>query len=70
MITQTRQIEQVTHRAPGAGPAGLVLALEVAAGLHPPVRRAPEATPATTRRRTADGPPTDADGRGRRTVRG
>ncbi|MCX2927524.1 hypothetical protein [Streptomyces sp. NEAU-W12] len=78
MITQTRQskqtkqVKQVTHRTPGAGTAGLALALEVAGELHTPVRRAPEvapavlpeAAPAKARRRTAHG-------RGRRrTVRG
>ncbi|PWI09345.1 hypothetical protein DIZ27_16695 [Streptomyces sp. NWU339] len=57
MITQAKQIKRVTHEVPGADPAGLALALEVAAELPTPVRRAPEpeVAPATTRRRTANG---------------
>ncbi|EKX65067.1 hypothetical protein [Streptomyces ipomoeae] len=60
MITQIRhgaQIKQVSHDVVTAGgPAGLVLALAVAAELHPPVTRAPEvasAARATARRNTA-----------------
>ncbi|MFE7836313.1 hypothetical protein ACFU53_09715 [Streptomyces sp. NPDC057474] len=59
MITQIKngaQIKQVSHDVATAGdPAGLGLALAVAAALHTPVTRAPEvaSTPhATTRRNT------------------
>ncbi|GGS58379.1 hypothetical protein AB0E75_16140 [Streptomyces griseoviridis] len=38
-------IEQVPHRTPGADPAGIALALEVAYALHPPAPRAPEVAP-------------------------
>ncbi|MFD5492309.1 hypothetical protein ACFYY3_31890 [Streptomyces sp. NPDC001812] len=55
MIAQARQIKQVTHEVPGADPAGLALALEVAAELPTPAPRAPEVAPATTRRRTENG---------------
>lgn len=69
MITQTWRIEQVTHRTSGTGPTGLVLALEVAAELHTPARRAPEVVveavpaPATLHRNTT------TERRHRRTVR-
>ncbi|MFD8274243.1 hypothetical protein [Streptomyces flaveolus] len=37
-------IQRIAHAATtlGGGPAGVVLALEVASALHPPVPRAPE----------------------------
>ncbi|GAB2752885.1 hypothetical protein [Streptomyces bullii] len=35
-------IKQIVHAVPGTDPAGLSLALAVAAELHPPVTRAPE----------------------------
>ncbi|MDX3616222.1 hypothetical protein OG920_21125 [Streptomyces europaeiscabiei] len=73
MITQIRngaqitQITQVSHDVATAGdPAGLGLALAVAAELHTPVVRAPEVASAargTARRTTAARPH-------RRTVRG
>ncbi|GAB2869657.1 hypothetical protein GCM10027074_41630 [Streptomyces deserti] len=52
-------IKQVAHALPGADPAGLALALAVAAELHAPPARAPEVAAARssrrarTRRRTA-----------------
>jgi hypothetical protein len=62
-----RQIAQISHTVETAGdPAGLDLALAVAAELHTPVPRAPEvasAARATARRTTAARPH-------RRTVRG
>ncbi|UUU32896.1 hypothetical protein JIX56_25145 [Streptomyces sp. CA-210063] len=61
-----RQIARISHTVGTAGdPAGLGLALAVAAALHPPVTRAPEVAtaPATARRNTAARPH-------RRTVRG
>ncbi|KFG02736.1 hypothetical protein PV367_19355 [Streptomyces europaeiscabiei] len=61
-----RQIAQISHDVATAGdPAGLSLALAVAAELHTPVTRAPEVatTHATARRNTAARPH-------RRTVRG
>ncbi|MGW1899840.1 hypothetical protein ACWCQB_20870 [Streptomyces hirsutus] len=62
-----QQIPQVTHRVPDAGtdPAGLALALEVAAELRAPARRAPEVAPPPPHRRTGPG-----RGGHRRTVRG
>ncbi|UUU23178.1 hypothetical protein [Streptomyces sp. DSM 40750] len=66
MITQIARIQTVAHDVETAGgPAGLGLALTVAAALHPPVTRAPEVAtaPATARRNTAARPH-------RRTVRG
>ncbi|MBD9701048.1 hypothetical protein IHE56_02860 [Streptomyces sp. ID01-12c] len=50
------QIAQISHTVASAGdPAGLGLALAVAAELHPPVTRAPEVASAArgTARRTA-----------------
>ncbi|MEF9904865.1 hypothetical protein [Streptomyces sp. P9-A2] len=62
-----QQIPQVIHQAPDAGtdPAGLALALEVAAELHAPARRALEVAPHPAHRR----PGPDRGGH-RRTVRG
>ncbi|MFE9924432.1 hypothetical protein ACFYQA_23475 [Streptomyces sp. NPDC005774] len=62
-----KQIPQVVHQAPDAGtdPAGLALALEVAAELHTPARRAPEVAPPPTRRK-----PSPGRGGHRRTVPG
>ncbi|MFF3930327.1 hypothetical protein [Streptomyces hirsutus] len=67
MIQQIPQIPQVVHRVPDAGtdPAGLALALEVAAELRAPARRAPEVAPPPPHRRTGPG-----RGGHRRTVRG
>ncbi|MGW0842192.1 hypothetical protein ACWD26_18845 [Streptomyces sp. NPDC002787] len=62
-----RQIAQISHTVATAGdPAGLGLALAVAAELHPAVTRAPEVASATrgTARRTTGARPH------RRTVRG
>ncbi|MFF6786686.1 hypothetical protein [Streptomyces sp. NPDC012510] len=70
MITQIRndaQIKQVSHDVETADdPAGLGLALAVAAELHPPVTRAPEvaSTIRAGARRTTEARPH------RRTVRG
>ncbi|CAM5730509.1 hypothetical protein [Streptomyces hirsutus] len=63
----TKQIPQVTHRIPDAGtdPAGLALALEVAAELRAPARRAPEVAPPPPHRK-----PSPGRGGHRRTVRG
>ncbi|MDX3693517.1 hypothetical protein PV726_24845 [Streptomyces europaeiscabiei] len=61
------QIKQVSHDVATVGdPAGLDLALTVAAALHPPVLRAPEvaSTARATARRTTSARPH------RRTVRG
>ncbi|MBZ3907843.1 hypothetical protein [Streptomyces griseiscabiei] len=66
MNRQIAQIPQISHTVATAGdPAGLGLALAVAAELHPAVTRAPElaTTGATIRRATAARPR-------RRTVRG
>lgn len=67
MITQVPQVRQVAHGIGTAGdPAGLSLALAVAAELHTPLTRAPEvasAARAAARRNTAARPH-------RRTVRG
>ncbi|MFC5956638.1 hypothetical protein ACFP51_19820 [Streptomyces pratens] len=53
----TKQIPQVTHHIPDAGsdPAGLALALEVAAELPTPARRAPEVAPPPPHRRPSPG---------------
>ncbi|WP_200306755.1 hypothetical protein [Streptomyces adelaidensis] len=57
MIKQIAQIQQISHDVETAGdPAGLGLALAVAAALHTPVTRAPEVAPAArtaARRNTA-----------------
>ncbi|WP_406726713.1 hypothetical protein WJ438_21730 [Streptomyces sp. GD-15H] len=55
VVIQAGQIKQVTHEVPGAGPAGLAFAREVAAEPHAPGQRVPEVTPTTTRRRAAGG---------------
>ena len=55
MIKQIAQIKQISHDVVTAGdPAGLGLALAVAAELHTPVTRAPEVATvrATARRNT------------------